>query len=458
MLQFDSRRAAVQKIREKLEDDESFRQKDRRNRWFCPYCGEIVGHIHLSDDPLVREHEAPSLIAHHLMQECAAFKEGAEPRAMHVEKTPLPLAELETPPAQETRVHHTRDVGLDEVVAFVRRRMHEDELFRQRDERNRWFCPFCGNVMYAILVPENLMEALQDVPFLVADHLANECALYAKDRHPGKRLSVSPSTRKKVRGTESMPTANDTRFIAGLDEARRRQRHMLPSRLPEVANVEFECFYQPCDLIGGDFYDFIEVGENRIGIVIGDVSGHGIEAAIVMAMVKKLIQVHGRNRLSAAETLIVTNADIADDVGEGVFISVFYCILNTDTGEMTCARAGHPPAFLYNRNRMSEPEKIAPRGLAIGLDGGERFARMLEEWVVEVEPGDLFIGYTDGLIELANRDGDELGVEGLANLVKRYGDRKPHEAVRQTISASQKFAGSQTADDDITVVAFRLKG
>jgi serine phosphatase RsbU (regulator of sigma subunit) len=359
-------------------------------------------------------------------------------------------SKLKTNPELSTstpRIMRVRTAGrapdrkeLDQLVAQVRRRMQEDDILRQRDNRNRWFCPYCGKTCRDILFPDELALALQDTPFQIGDHLLRDCPAYKAEFEPSKRLAGDDHQEKA--------------WQAGMHEARRRQRYMLPAKLPEVPGLDFECFFQPADYISGDFYDVIRVSEHELGIVIGDVAGHGIEAAIVMAMARKLIQVHGRGRSSAADTLCVVNADLADDLGEGVFLSAFYGVLDTRSFYMTCASAGHTPPLIYHAEHPVEVTRVSPRGLAIGLDRGPRFTRLIEEWVIELQPGDFFVSYTDGVIERENAEGEELGVDGLSDLVRKYGYRRPADALRQILSGVDKFA-DKPPDDDITLLSFR---
>lgn len=478
MPRFDSIDEAIEFVEERLEDEAAFLQRDEHDLWICPYCMRTQDDLQFTDKLTLLLMDGPRKMAEHLMELCEPFIRAREipaifevevetddpdavQRARITRRTRLLLAnegeeDSETAAAEPTPDRHPEPVNwsrketvdAQKLVPLVRRRLQEDELFRQRDERNRWFCPFCCKDIASIVLPDELHLAIQDTSFYIADHLANECVAYRADAQPsGRRLALA----------ESEADLRTSQLIAALDEARKRQRHMLPKNVPEMNGVEFECFYQPCDVISGDFYDLVRRGPDEIGIVVGDVSGHGIEAAIVMAMVKKLVQVHGRGRTSAAEVLSVTNQDIADDVSDGVFISVFYGILNVADSTLTCASAGHPPSIIYHASG-AEPTRVSPRGLALGLDRGPRFNRLIEEWTVEVEPDDFLFVYTDGLIERADAEGEELGIDRLADLICKYGDRRPHDAVRQIVAGVEKFANGCEPDDDVTLVSCRIRG
>ena len=124
--------------------------------------------------------------------------------------------------------------------------------------------------------------------------------------------------------------------------ARRRQLHMLPA-MPKVEGFDFRALYTPCANVSGDFYDFIKVSEHEIGIALGDVSGHGIEAGIIMGMAKKALQIYAKGLSSPKQALALTNADLAVDLGESTFVSAAYGVLDTRERIFRFARAGNNP-------------------------------------------------------------------------------------------------------------------
>ncbi len=127
---------------------------------------------------------------------------------------------------------------------------------------------------------------------------------------------------------------------------------MLP-KPPSIRGFDFDCSYIPCDEVSGDFYDFIRIDETHLGISIGDVSGHGIEAAMVMGMAKKALQIFARDGCSAKEVLALANKDLGRDLLEGTFVSAAYGILDTAKRTFVFARAGNNPPFLVNPRAQS---------------------------------------------------------------------------------------------------------
>jgi sigma-B regulation protein RsbU (phosphoserine phosphatase) len=238
--------------------------------------------------------------------------------------------------------------------------------------------------------------------------------------------------------------------------AQKRQLRMLPS-VPEVQGFEFEALYQPCAKVSGDFYDFIRAGEGQIGIALGDVSGHGIEAAIIMGMAKKALQIYARGLASPCEALALTNQDLAGDLDDGTFISAAYGILDTTARVFKFSRAGHNPALLANPLRDPPIRELKPGGMVIGVDkSGRRFRMLAEEQAVQLEPGDLIFQYTDGLTEAANAKKEEFGMERVKEAVLGGAERALSTLLAQLAQSVKEHIGSQEQDDDITMIAFRM--
>jgi len=242
----------------------------------------------------------------------------------------------------------------------------------------------------------------------------------------------------------------------GLKTARARQLHMLPS-LPMVPGIEFHAVYSPATNLSGDFYDFIPVREGLIGISLGDVSGHGIEAGILMGMVKKAIQIHAKGRTSAAETLIIANKDLARDLGGETFFSASYGLLDTQHRVFRFARAGHSPAIVVNPDRDPALMEIKPNGMVIGPDRtGKRFAAVLKEQDLPLQQGDLVFQYTDGLTEAPDRERIEFGEDRVRDLLLKHGRSNIRDAVGAIEDAVYAHIGPSDQEDDITMVAFKV--
>jgi len=238
--------------------------------------------------------------------------------------------------------------------------------------------------------------------------------------------------------------------------ARRRQLHMLPGE-PKVEGFEFRKLYIPCTNVSGDFYDFIQVSEHEIGIALGDVSGHGIEAGIIMGMAKKALQIYAKGLSSPKQALALTNADLAGDLAESTFVSAAYGVLDTQARVFRFVRAGNNPPYLVNPARNPVVREVKPNGMVLGVDkSGKRFPMVTQEETIQLQSGDLFFQFTDGLVEAPDRAKHEFGEERLKELLAKHAGRTATELVDLLEDSVQSHIGPVEQEDDITMVAFRV--
>jgi len=236
-----------------------------------------------------------------------------------------------------------------------------------------------------------------------------------------------------------------------------RQRRMLPNP-PEIPEYDFACLYQPATGVSGDFYDFIPVRENLWGIVIGDVSGHGVEAGIIMGMAKQTISIFGRQIERPLDVLRAANDELCKSLDGKTFVSLSYGVLDTSTRTLRFVRAGHNKPLLLNaRWQNPEPQVIECRGLALGVQKGDRFVKATEEIELKLEPGDLVFQYTDGLVEATNKEKEQYGEERLREVLKRYARTSTSELLEITIESLNDFTREREQEDDITMLAFKVR-
>jgi sigma-B regulation protein RsbU (phosphoserine phosphatase) len=235
------------------------------------------------------------------------------------------------------------------------------------------------------------------------------------------------------------------------------QSNLLPRRIPRVAGVDLSAYYRPTEEVGGDYYDFIEIDDDHLGIAVADVSGKGIPGAMVMTEARALLKGEAGRTLSPAETLLRVNRVLFQDIKRGMFVTMCYMVLSIKRRQLTLSSAGHLPLIL--RRRASRTcHAINPMGLALGIDKGSLFERKLGEERVSLEPGDRFVGCTDGILESMNEDHQELGMERLYRLVAAHGDRASGEFVTKIIDGVEAHQGKAPQHDDMTLVTGRIDG
>jgi sigma-B regulation protein RsbU (phosphoserine phosphatase) len=247
-----------------------------------------------------------------------------------------------------------------------------------------------------------------------------------------------------------------TEMEKSMKTARSRQFHMLPA-IPKVEGYEFRSLYLPCANVSGDFYDFIQVSDHEIGISMGDVSGHGIEAGIIMGMAKKALQIYAKGLPSTKQALALTNMDLAKDLDGETFISAAYGILDTRERVFKFSRAGNNPPYLINLARTPQLREVKPNGMVIGVDKlGKHFNTVTQEEIIQLQSGDLLFQYTDGLVEAPDRNKAEFGDDRVKELLLKNCNLPLAELIDLMEESVQSHIGSVEQEDDITMIAFRV--
>lgn len=241
---------------------------------------------------------------------------------------------------------------------------------------------------------------------------------------------------------------------ASLGVAKRRQRVMLPPP-PSIDGYEFDSAYYPAAEISGDFYDFVELGPGRVAVLIGDVSGHGVEAAIVMGMAKKALSIFARSASGPKEALVVGNDDLCGDLDSETYLTAICAFLDAPAGRMVLARAGHPLPVLVNPKRKVPHELLKSPGMMLGMNPGQIFANSVEELAVDLVAGDTVFLYTDGLVEARNRSLEQYGLDRLLDVLDRHAKDRPSKLLQAVRESLDEFRSGAEPEDDITMIAFR---
>lgn len=238
--------------------------------------------------------------------------------------------------------------------------------------------------------------------------------------------------------------------------AQTMQRSLLPQELPSSPHFEIAAKSIPAYEVGGDYYDVLPLDDAHLGFVVGDVSGKGVSAALYMAQVKGILQSLGGNRGdSARDVLVRMNAPLCNSMERKSFISLLYAVLNTRTGTLAFARAGHCPLLHV---RHGEARFIQPEGMALGLDGSERFAESLREEYLRLEAEDIVVLYTDGVTEARNSDDEEFATARLAATVTAAAGLGARDILEAILREVRDHSARGEAEDDITVLVLRWHG
>jgi serine phosphatase RsbU (regulator of sigma subunit) len=237
--------------------------------------------------------------------------------------------------------------------------------------------------------------------------------------------------------------------------AQQMQRSLLPQTLPSSPRFEIAASSIPAYEVGGDYYDVLPLDAVHIGFVVGDVSGKGVSAALYMAQVKGIFQSLSGYGASTRDILIRMNTPLCHSMERKSFISLLYAVLNTETGVLSFSRAGHCP-LLHVRSGNSS--YLRPEGMALGLDGTERFASSLQEESIQLEADDIVVMYTDGVTEARNPQDEEFQYARLAETVFNSVSEPPEQILRAILHRVRTYSEREEAEDDITVLVLRWRG
>lgn len=237
----------------------------------------------------------------------------------------------------------------------------------------------------------------------------------------------------------------------GIEKARRQIMAMLPSRT-SIPGFEFESVYRPVHGIGGDFYDFIDLSERELGIVIGDITGHGLEAAVVVGMVKIALKIIAKQEHNTAQALQKANREIYPELDATTFATIGYGIIDRESRILRYCRAGHNPLIIYNPTRTPQVQTYDPKGMVLGM-----FSKCdCDEISIPLVSGDCLIQYTDGITEAMNTEREEFGLERLCETIGKVGESDLRKILNDIENAVTQFMGAEEAQDDITVIAIKV--
>ncbi|GMQ77674.1 MAG: hypothetical protein BMS9Abin02_0162 [Anaerolineae bacterium] len=233
-----------------------------------------------------------------------------------------------------------------------------------------------------------------------------------------------------------------------LEIAAHVQSSLLPSSLPEYPDYRFGCYLKPARFVGGDFYDAMELDDEHVGILLADVADKSVQAALFMAVARTLFMVEGRRSLSPAEVALGVHRGVIDIAPSAdIFLTAFYGVLHRPSGRLNYVSAGHELPIL-----------IRPGEGLVDIEGNGRFLGMienlhLEEFSVDLQPGDRFVVFSDGAPDATNEEGKQYGYERLKDFLTKRQDISIQELVDVLAAEIAAWSGRAPAFDDLTLLA-----
>ena len=252
--------------------------------------------------------------------------------------------------------------------------------------------------------------------------------------------------------------ADQERLKKEMQVAQEIQQTLLPMDFPDLDGYELSAYYEAAKEVGGDYYDFVEVDKDTLGIAVADVSGKGVPGSLVMAMIRQTLRTESRGLKDAAEVLSRVNSCVVDDIKKGMFVTIFYLIIDTKTRSLNYASAGHNPMILY-RASTKQTYYLNPKGFPIGVQLPEKdfFKKYIESDTIKLAKDDILLVYTDGITEAMNSKRELFGEERLQKALHKYGHLDAAEFVEKLKDSIYSFTEGNPQYDDITLVAIKEK-
>jgi phosphoserine phosphatase RsbU/P len=231
-----------------------------------------------------------------------------------------------------------------------------------------------------------------------------------------------------------------------LERAREIQQSLLPKEIPQLAGFEVATAWRPARVVGGDYFDVLRLGDDRLGICVADVVGKGLSAALLMANVQAAVRLFARDSGSPASVCSRLNAVLCENIAIGKFVTFFYGVLDARKRMLQYCNAGHPLPILVSANNSLK--QLPAGGAVLGVFPAWNY----QDSVIGLNPGDRLLLFTDGIIEAAGSDGQEFGENQLAALAKTNRTRPASELNNLVLARVTDFCSGQLQDDATLLV------
>jgi sigma-B regulation protein RsbU (phosphoserine phosphatase) len=258
--------------------------------------------------------------------------------------------------------------------------------------------------------------------------------------------------KEKERQQKEVALLENARVVRDMEIAKQIQLSLLPASPPDLPGVRFASCCVPATHVGGDYYDYFVRGKNEIDLIIADVSGHSVGAALIMVETRSVLRAQVPLAASSSEILASLNELLYEDLTRAeLFITMFYANYNAETRVLRFANAGHNPPLIMNKG-MTSCIELDAEGLILGINRSVSF----EEKLFQLHEGDLVILYTDGIIEAQNEGGELFGVDRLCTVINDMVQELPARIMEQVLAEVNRFAGSKPLEDDISMIIMKI--
>ncbi|MDF1543584.1 MAG: PP2C family protein-serine/threonine phosphatase [bacterium] len=236
--------------------------------------------------------------------------------------------------------------------------------------------------------------------------------------------------------------------------AREIQSSMLPSAIPTNDHYSFTGFYRSAKEVGGDYYDFIKLSDTKVAFLVADVSGKSLPGMLVMLLTRDIVKKHCYRTHDPVSLICKVNQELLANIKKGMFVTMFYGVLDYSTGTFSFASAGHNPLIVMNDHQA--PRLIKTKGFPLGMVPPDQFDRRIERGEIVLKPHDWLVQYTDGVNEAQNQDHREYGMDRLVTRLHNSVMFGPEQMIDAIVADLDQFVGEQPQFDDITLIAMKF--
>lgn len=336
-----------------------------------------------------------------------------------------------------------RDRVLQEKASVLVRDLAQDEAFRQQ-----------------ISISEQQIHTMMAVPLQTEDRVLG--LIYVDSRSFVREFSPDDLNLLTVLANVAAIRVEQQRLAEverqeqirtrDLNQAAEIQQAILPGAAPRIPGLDLAGHNAPCRTVGGDYYDFIPYSDGRVAVVLGDVAGKGMSAALLMSALQARVQLLAEDPSDLAQVMSRLDQSLAVNCPSNRFITLFIALIDPAAGELTYCNAGHNPPIVVRAS--GEIEKLDQAGTVLGMLpdlGYEALTRPLG-------PGDLIAIFSDGVTEAESPEGEEFGEDRLAEMLAQHRESSAEEAVEKVLDSVTEFTRSAPAADDVTLVVARIVG
>ncbi|HPI32247.1 MAG TPA: SpoIIE family protein phosphatase [candidate division Zixibacteria bacterium] len=249
------------------------------------------------------------------------------------------------------------------------------------------------------------------------------------------------------------------KMVKEIEVASQIQKTLMPRRLPDLPGLEIDTFYRAAAVVGGDLYDVFEIDPGMYCLAVADVSGKGVPASLVMSMLRTVIQIQAGQSHSSRRTLVLVHEYLRENIPPGMFITIMLAVYDSARRRLNFVSAGHNP-LLYYHAASGEIRPLNPAGMPMGVPAAidTTFEQRLEQYELELQDGDLFFMFTDGITEASSREGQYYGIDRLIRFMKAQlaqPDVKLPGISAALMAELEEFCGLSGPADDITFIIGR---